>query len=180
MWWSEARPGCLRRRARRLALPLAALALAGCGFQPLYGPRSVSTTADQLAAVKVELIEDRLGQQVRNNLLDRMSPRGEPEAPRYTLAVALSENLQELGFRKDETATRANLVVTASYALTKVGEEQPLLKGKSQSANSFNIVDSDYATLIAENDARTRAARRLSDEISTRLAIFFNGRGNGS
>lgn len=174
MWWSES------GAARRLGILLAALALAACGFQPLYGPRDASTTSDQLAAVKVELIADRLGQQVRNYLLDRMSPRGEPKAPRYRLAVELSESLQELGFRKDETATRANLVVTADYALIKVGEKKPLLKGISQSANSFNIVNSDYATLVAENDARKRAARRLSDEITTRLAIYFNGRGDGS
>lgn len=174
-----------RRRDRRWAgRSIAGLALvfalAGCGFHPLYGPRKTSGTAAAIASIQIDLIKDRKGQVLRNFLLDRLSPNGAPTHPRYVLRVTLIESRQELGIRKDETATRANLRTVATFQLLKPGLNKPLFKGHSESTNSFNIVDSDFATLVAEGDARQRAARRLSDEIATRLAIYFDRLSGGS
>ena len=47
---------------------------------------------------------------------------------------------------------------------------------RSKSTNSFNIVASDFATLSGETDAIERAAREVSDDIRTRLALFFTRR----
>lgn len=172
MWWSRTRAGA---GAARLALA-AVLAVSGCGYQPLYGPYAPANTAEELAAVRVNLIEDRLGQMLRNNLLFRMNRQGQPKAPEYELEVRLQESRQNLALRRDETATRANLTVRAYYELRLVGQERPLFTGRSESINSFNIVRSEFATLAAERDARERAAQQLSDDITTRLAIFFNSR----
>lgn len=166
-----------RRRAGRQALVLAAaLVLSGCGYQPLYGPGAAANTAEELSAVRINLVEDRLGQMLRNNLVFRMNQEGQPQAPEYELSVRLQESRQNLALRRDETATRANLIVRAYYELRLVGQERPLFTGRSQSVNSFNIVRSEFATLSAERDARERAAQQLSDDITTRLAIFFNSR----
>jgi len=167
-----------RRRALAL-LSVAGLALlGGCGFEPLYGTRGRSTTAAGLQTVRISLIADRVGQQVRNVLLDRMNPGGEPSNPVYELEVSLTERREELGIRKDETATRANLTLLASFVLNRIeGEEEPSLTGNARSTNSFNIVESDFGTLAAESNARQRAAERLADEIAARVAIWFNGEG---
>jgi len=152
------------------------VALAGCGFQPLYGRKAEGGAAEDLAAVKIALIEDRAGQQLRNFLLDRLNPGGEPAEERYTLSVVLDEARQELAIRKDETATRANLVVSARYQLSDTPTGSVLFKATSTVTTSFNIVQSDFATVSAETDARRRAAREISDEIRSRLALFFNRR----
>lgn len=162
-----------------LAVLLAVL-LTACGYQPLYGPREKSSTTAELSTVKIALIQDRSGQMLRNFLLDRISPKGQPANPRFELRVSLREIRRNLAIRRDETATRANLVVNANYSLVEQGVEEPVLDAKARSINSFNIVDSDFSTLTAEADARRRALRELSDQIALRLAIYFSGRTDGS
>ncbi|MCW5774643.1 MAG: hypothetical protein KIT16_23565, partial [Rhodospirillaceae bacterium] len=68
----------------------AALALGGCGYRPLYGDRGTSDAVNvsgELARVKIAGIADRRGQILRNYLLDRMNPAGEPADPRYVLII---------------------------------------------------------------------------------------------
>ena len=80
---------------------------------------------------------------------------------------------EDLGIRKDETATRGNLTLSAKFALVDAQSRNILLSGLSRSTNSFNIVASDFATLSGETDAIERAAREVSDDIKNRLALYF-------
>lgn len=149
--------------------------LYGCGFRPLYGDSETNASVTQsLAQVSVELIEDRIGQKLRNFLLDRINPAGESAHPRYSLLVTTTSSRTDLGIERDETATRAILILNADYSLLDRVTQKPLLQGSLQSTNSFNIVDSDFATLSAENDALDRAAREISDDIKTRLGLYFS------
>ncbi len=162
-----------------LAIVAAGLLLSACGYRPLYGDQG-KVTAAGMETVKIGLIEDRTGQILRNLLLDQVNPNGEPIDPEYSLSVSLNESRQDLGLRKDETATRANLIITASYQLTKNGHEKPIMSATSRSTNSFNILDDQFATVVAEKDARRRGVRELSEQIALRLAIYFNSLASGS
>lgn len=163
------------KRPTSLAMPLALLiGLGACGFRPLYSERhNVGVTAE-LAATRIDLIADRTGQKLHNFLLDRFNPKGLAARPRYGLKVTVQTRRRELGIRKDETATRANLTLTARYTLRDWRTNRSLYQGTSSSANSYNILEADFATLAALNDATTRAARELSEKIKTRLSIFFS------
>ncbi|MDJ0950053.1 MAG: LPS assembly lipoprotein LptE [Alphaproteobacteria bacterium] len=168
------------RRANRWAVALTVgLMLTACGYRPLYAPQDPAAAPD-MSTVKVRLIEDRSGQALRNLLLDRMNPNGEPANPEYELEVELTEDRRNLGLRKDETATRADLTVQANYELRKVGQADIVLVGRSRSVSSFNIVQSQFATLAAETDARKRALRELSDQIVLRVALHLNSRSGGT
>jgi LPS-assembly lipoprotein len=160
---------------------LTVLAVGGCGFQPLYQKHTASdAVVDDLAQIEVlnpiEKInhDDRLGQKVKNLLLDRLNPFGRPQAAFYTLAVTVQATKTELGIKINDEATRAKLSLTASFILVEKKTKAELFQGRSRSVNSYNIVNSDFATLSAENNAKDRAARELSDDIKIRLGIFFN------
>ncbi len=173
-------PSLSASSARRFAiLGLALVLLAGCGFRPLYAPRDDSAVIAELAAIKVGQIDDRAGQQLRNFLLDRINPRGQPANPKYTLVVELEVSRHDLSIRKDATATRSNLVLTADYTLFGFASGRQLFSASSQVTTSFNIIRSDFGTISAENAARLRGAREISDDIRTRVAVFFNRRRNG-
>ncbi len=159
---------------KRLA-PLALLiGLGACGFRPLYSERHNAGVTAELAATRIDLIADRTGQKLHNFLLDRFNPKGLAAPPRYGLKITVQTRRRELGIRKDETATRANLTLTARYTLRDWRTNRSLYQGTSSSANSYNILEADFATLAALNDATTRAARELSEKIKTRLSIFFS------
>lgn len=148
------------------------MAVQACGFQPLYGDRPGATAVQNLAAIDIALISDRTGQLLRNELLDRMNPKALNVAPQYSLTVDLSESKQNLAVRRDDTATLANLVMSANYTLTATTGDE-LLTGTVQSFNSYNISSSDFATIAAEADARARAARDLAEGITIRIGVFL-------
>lgn len=158
---------------------VATLALAGCGFKPLYGEGGVAGKGGgvqaSLARVSIDPIRTRTGQIMRNFLIDRMNPTGQPGgAAEYGLKITLGIRKQELGIRRDDTATRANLIMTARYILTERSSGSVIFRAISRSVTSYNILDNEFATVIAERNARSRGAEQLADDITTRIALYFN------
>lgn len=166
------------RISRALALALRcgilgglALGISACGFEPLYGGHGAAT--ETLGQVRIAQISDRAGQQLRNHLLSRMNPRGQPRQPAYILKVNLVESKHKLGVQPDDVATRANLQIEANYVLKAADNGRPVVSGGISSTNSYNILESEFGTLKAEGNARARAVRELSEALTTRLAVFF-------
>ncbi len=153
------------------------VALAACGFRPLYGGSENRVINQELAHISITSIEDREGQIVHNFLLDRLNPNGRRADTRYTLNVAVSHNTEEIGLKFTEEATRAKLTLIARYFLTSDTDGEVLAEGSVRSVNSYNISDSEFARVASERDATERAAREVSDEIKTRLSLYFSRRG---
>ena len=166
---------CAVRASRGYAFAVAGAALmvvAGCGFQPIHGERSAASSAG-LANFDIALIADRTGQMMRNELLQQMQPRGAAASPRFVLGVKLTESLTDLAIRKDNVATRANLTLIAQFSVVSRSGGRLLFSGQAQSVNSYNILTSDFATLSARADARSRAVRQLALDIKERLAVWL-------
>ena len=149
-----------------------ALGLAGCGFRPLYGTGG-SLAQSELAAIEVAPIPDRLGQVLRHDLLDRLTPFGEPERPRYRLEVTLSERSRELAIQQNSEVTRVNLRLSATFSLVEVNSGNEVFHGVTRSIGSYNVIDSDYANVVAANDTARRAAREISENIRIQIAVFL-------
>jgi LPS-assembly lipoprotein len=162
-----------RRLVAGLAAGLGLAALAGCGFRPLYGTGADGPTSDRFAEIRVAPIPDRAGQILRNFLIRRLNPDGRPANPAYVLDVGLSERLQGLAITQEDVAERNNLFVTARYVLTDAATGGVLLSDSSTVITSFTILRDEVATLSAEQDARRRSLRRLSDTIRLQLALYF-------
>ena len=173
MSWSRS---ALPARLAPALLSLAMLALAACGFQPLYGDRGAAGpgTAEALASIRIEPIADRSGQQLRNFLLNELNPYGRPGDPRYLLTVGMVADREELGFRRDETATRANLNLRADYTLRQASDGKVLFTAMSRTTSSYDILENPFAARVSQDDALTRATRALSQDIRTRLAVFLS------
>ncbi len=151
-------------------------ALGACGFRPLYGGTENSAINQQLAHIQISTIKDRIGQQLHNLLLDRFNSGGRPQKPLYNLNVRLTVHTEEIGLKFTEEATRARLTLRVNYFLTDNGSGKVLAEGGVGSVNSYNISDSEFARLAAEEDAKERAAREVSDEIKIRLSLYFSQR----
>ncbi len=155
---------------------LTAIVLSGCGFRPMNSPQGNGAGHPELAAVSVAPIADRVGQQLHNRLLDQINPRGRPVSPRYGLNIQLTESIEQIGFRKTELATRATLRLRAVFSLYDMSNRQTLLSNSRTVVSSYNILQSDFATLTAEDDARTSATREMADEIRAALVVYFAAR----
>lgn len=162
------------------------LALGACGFQPLYGTKDEVPMSQELALVDVAPIKDRIGQELRSRLLDALTPKGAPDRPRYSLSVLLTETIEQTAVQKTAFATRANMTVTASFTLTDLrapsgrrpddlrtpSDKRPaILSGAAKVVSSYNILNSTFATLAAENEARSRAVAEIAEDIRVQIAI---------
>lgn len=150
-----------------------ALYTLGCGFQPLHNETG-GTDAKWLASIQVAKIPTRSGQKLRSLLLERVSPKFLKINPKYDLLVRLTESKVNLAIRKDETATRANLTITADYKLRRRTSKKTVISGRISSTNSYNILTSEFATMSAENNARDRVIRSLAHQIPLRISAKFH------
>lgn len=153
-----------------------ALGPAGCGFQPVYSRPSgaqSSAAAEQLAAVRVLGIEDRIGQQLRNALISQLNPRGEPGRNRYSLNVILQQSSAGLASSKDGNATIERMTVTATYTLTDSSLETTLASGQVRAISSFRYLGPRYASTASERDSEASVIQEISSEIRTALIAYF-------
>lgn len=147
--------------------------LTACGFRPLYQVSSSTAGAPaDLSSVEVAPAQNRLTQQVRNNLLERLTPRG-PTSSRYLLSIGVSEQETGVLVTRADTVTRYNLVVTSTYILTDKETGAPVLRGQVNSIAAYNVVQNDFSNMTAEQAARANAARELADQIRERLAAYL-------
>ena len=159
---------------------LAVALLGGCGFKPLYGSHAGAVSQARLAQVRLAPLRDRVGQLVHIRLSKTMHPTGKPKRPVWELGMDLKMTTVDLGIRKDETATRANLTLDSRFKLTRLDTNRVVFSGRAVISNSYNILESRFGTVASRNDAMARAARELADNIKTRVALFLaQPRGGG-
>jgi LPS-assembly lipoprotein len=164
----------------KVGILLLCLALVGCGYEPLYGEHGAAGTAvtADLSAIRIEAIPDRIGQKMYNLLHERLTPEGKAQQPQYSLRVRLREVVEELLYERDETATRANLTLRADYELRRIADNELIAKGTSRATSGYDILSSQYATLVSKDDARDRSARVISDDLRTRMAVALSNEPN--
>ena len=150
--------------------------ITNCGYQPIYSKNININTNDELLSISVKNIENRTGQILKNFLTNQFNPENKRVITKYRLIVEISENKTELGYRRDMSATRSDLENTAKYYLVFIKNGKVLLEDDTKAISSFDIVDSVYATNIAEIDARKKNLKVLSDNIFTNLIIYFKKR----
>jgi len=142
-----------------------------CGYKPIYS-KNVNTNKE-LLSISIKNIKNRSGQILRNSLLNQLNPERERVIIKYRLIIKISESRTDLGYRRDMSATRADLEVIAKYFLKNAKNDEIILKEETKSRSSFDVVESVYATIVAEKDAREKNLKIISDNIYTNLVIFF-------
>jgi len=158
---------------------IASLALSACGFTPLYATNNagVSVVAD-LAAIAVYVPGDELNRSLRISLEDMLHADGSVAA-KYRIDITTNISVRDVAVQQDTSVTRKNLVVTTYYVLADLENGEPLLRSETTAIAAYNRVNSEFANIIAERDAKERAAIQSAEQIRTALAVFFERR-NGT
>jgi LPS-assembly lipoprotein len=157
----------------RPAIVLLALVLAlnGCALRPLYGGRD-STARALLSGVEVAPIAGQNGWLVANALRDRLAATG-GGTPTYRLDVTLDDQIIGLGIRRsDDSVTRERRTLRARYQLVNLATGAVLLDATAGSDAGIDVVNSDYATIAAEQSALERLSGIVADQIVARVALY--------
>jgi LPS-assembly lipoprotein len=149
--------------------------LTGCGWEPLYADLQSGPASEELRAIRVSPIAERVGQRLEMALRNSLNPTGEPTKFRYTLNTALRVALSNLGIQSQGTATLGRLDVYATFVLVD-NHGSTLLNSSLHVQNSFALNPNQYSTVVGEDDAQIRSVAELNQEIVARLNLFLQNR----
>jgi LPS-assembly lipoprotein len=158
---------------RALIIVCASLALAGCGFHPMYS--GGAKLGPQLASIYVEPVAENDGYELRNQLIDLLGSDGREAGKAYFLKLTLSQESNGVALQNDATITRYNDTLTANYVLTDAKGAR-VTGGSQTSLASYNVSNAPYSTLAVQQDSDRRAADDLADRIRMDLGAYFSGR----
>lgn len=152
------------RSPDRRAFLLGALALAGCGFTPSFGPGG---TADALrGAVLVDEPANRDAFLLTRHIEDRL---GRADSPRYGLAVTVALDEEPMAVTRTNITTRFNTIGKAEWVLRDMASGAVLARDTAASFTGYSATGTTVATLAASRDARERLATLLADQIVAQL-----------
>ncbi len=162
--------------------------LTACGFEPLYvqkkqeslwyfGGEFDTSISTEMAKIKVQTIADRFGQELRNDLLDMITPLGVPARPTYRLVVDVEPiEITQQAMRDDITATRERVRYKVNYRLLSAESSEVLVSGDSIAYVSYDILANPYSTTFAKKKTQTDAAKIIANDIALRIGAYFHAR----
>jgi LPS-assembly lipoprotein len=166
---------------RQLLAWAAGTSLSGCGFQPVYMPTAsgnAGVAQRELAAIYVDIIPERPGQLLRQELQERFEMSGRDTAARYNLSVSFGISGEGIAIQPDTVATRIRNIATANWTLIAQDPGHTrLTSGSAKAVDALNIFDTQYFAVDLETEAVTRRlAKEVADRITLQLAVFFRKR----
>jgi LPS-assembly lipoprotein len=157
-------------------ISVTAIALSACGFHPLYGNAGLNAgVGPTLANVYVEPIPERVGYDLRNELLDLFNATGESSNAAFRLKLSVNETQEAVILQTNTAITRYNYTLSAHYELIPRDSTAAVKSGDVTSLSAYNVAAAPflYATVTAERDAKNRAANEIAERIRTQIAVYL-------
>jgi LPS-assembly lipoprotein len=151
-----------------------ALCLSACEIRPLYGPTTMGIPlADELKAIEITPIPDRIGHYVRNELIFAFNGTGSETTPaRYRLDVKLKERVQSpIIDTVTGRATSATVFMDAEYKLTALATRKEVTSGTLMQIASYDRFSNRLSNVRAARDSEIRDAKTIADEIRSKISM---------
>lgn len=177
---------------RSIAILVLCVCVSACGFRPLHGNANTlagsGSRFDMIEIADIKGIENNTNSNamnvvnntnsvnaftLRNALIDRFYHNGYPTNPRYVLQIATQETRRDIVIERDDTKSRAQVVVLAYYKLLDKETRAIVDQGNIRSSSSYNILLSEYTTSVTREQAREMALRDVAEKITMRMAVVL-------
>ncbi len=148
-------------RRTLLFLPLA---LAACGFTPVYAPGGTASALRNKVKIAAPVTTDSY--LLVQNLEERL---GRSTAPVYALSLTLKTDTQGQAITASNETTRYSLVGKVDYKLHDIASQAIIASGSVDNFTGYSATGSTVETLAGERDARKRLMVILADLVTARL-----------
>ena len=153
------------------------LLLTACGFTPVYGTQGTANEAnivEGLTQVDIAIIPNREGQFLRNALIDRFYKNGIPDTPRYILRInPIGEQNYDFDITIESEATRRQLRLNTRMTLVDTQSKKTVLTRNLLSIASYNVLQSEFSTIVTEQAARDDALNDLARQIELQTKLYL-------
>jgi LPS-assembly lipoprotein len=152
-----------------------AVALAGCGFHPLFATTDTGPGGQRVFhSIYVDPIAgERAGYELRNTLIDLVRGAEHQSDALYRLKVTVKQTIEGTAVETNGDITRYTYTMVADYALSNIHTGADITTGSETSVTGYDVVASPYATLVAQQDAQKNAAKDVADRIRIDLGVWF-------
>lgn len=160
--------------------------LAACGFEPLYVERTSDSDmwyyndkfntdiVNEMAQIKIETVTDRIGQMIKNELIDILNPSGSTKGAKYFLKLKPAQAIAtQQALRDDITATREKVKYTVYYELWSK-EKGHLVSGNTWVYLSYDLLDNPYSTTMDKKKIEKDGAKIIAHDIALRIGAYFH------
>ena len=148
---------------------ISAVALAGCGFTPVYGPHGVGRSL--IGQVEIESPADTNTYNLVSYLEQRL---GRGDTARYGLTYSLSTREEGLAVTESQTIVRYNVVGELSFAVRDLDTNVVVTSGTVSATTAYSASGTTIATQAAGKDANERLMVALADRLIERLYISIS------
>ncbi len=159
------------------------LTLCACGFKPLYKKTAyndLSAQTSEIAINPVKNFDGAKGIDLRNNLLNKLTPNGKPSDPKYYLNITLSQPyITDYTIKNDGIASSYLITMNAQYNLTNAKTKEIVLIKSAISEISYNILKDQFSTEMLKNNAIKLAINEIAEQIYFSIIIYFTEKTNG-
>ncbi|MDU9004110.1 hypothetical protein [Sedimentitalea todarodis] len=148
----------------RRSLLLMPLALAACGFQPVYGPGGGGKAlygkvrVDAPQGVNTYFLVRRMEEQL-----------GRSADPVYRLSMVLEIGFQGQAITASGAITYYSVIGAINYALQDIASAQIVEEGRVSNFTGYSATGNTVETLAAQRDARERLMVILADQVVREL-----------
>ena len=142
----------------------------------MYGKNKYTAVGveEKLALIDISNIPNREGQFLRNELIDRFYRDGRPGHTIYTLSITpITERRANLDVTTESDSTRAQLRLNSSFTLTSKQNGEAVLQRNLHAISSYNVLNSEFATRVSEENARQNALYDLARQIEQQINLYL-------
>lgn len=166
--WIPALAGMTGVRGKIIFALAASVLLQSCGFQPLYATSDASAPGLRNVALSTVTAPEDIESVVKRAFSRRTASADSAAA--YDLLLTAEEQSERLAVQIDASVTRYNYRLVGKYTLVERSGGKKY-SGRVISIASFNVVNSQYSTLYAEDAAREKAATQLAEDIERDILL---------
>ncbi|MEM9307264.1 MAG: LPS assembly lipoprotein LptE [Pseudomonadota bacterium] len=148
----------------RRTVMLAPLAIAACGYTPVYGTGGTGTVLQN----NVIVVEPRNENTylVTKRIEERL---GRSQAATYVLTLNVVTSRQALAVNSESNINRFNLVGVARYSLVEQASGRVVTSGQVNNFTGSSASGTTAETLAATRDAQRRLMTLLADQVVVKL-----------
>lgn len=165
----------LSKFARAIAILCIAVSTSGC-VRPLLAGSEGKRLLDEMSAIRIEPIPDRIGHYLGNEL-NFLLNGSRAEDQKYRLVIVLSQRIQTpIVDTVSGRATSATVLVDAEYRLKPIGSDNDIASGVAFTLMSYDRTSQRYSNIRAGKEAEVKAAKSLSEQIRMKLISDLSAR----
>lgn len=151
--------------------------LGACSFRPMYKEKIYNDLLDQTSQITIAPVRNfdaSNGVDLRNNLLNKLTPYGKPSNPKYSLSIELMQpNIGDYTITNEGVASSQIVFVGANYTLTNLESREVVIEKNIVSNMAYNILKDQFSTEMLKKNAIKLAIDNIAERIYFSIISYF-------